>query len=44
MRTILKFDTGKNGFEKMILVLAVMAAVVLFCGGIFLWMTFGARA
>jgi cytochrome b subunit of formate dehydrogenase len=41
MRTILKFDTGKNGFEKMILLLAAMAVVVLLCGGIFLWITFG---
>ena len=36
MRTILKFDTGADGFLKMIYVLAVMAVVVLITGIIFL--------
>ena len=33
---ILKFDTGADGFEKMIYVLGVTAVGVLFFGGYFL--------
>ena len=33
---ILKFDTGADGFEKMIYVLAATAVGVLFLGGYFL--------
>ena len=40
MRTILKFDTGADGFLKMIYVLAVIAVVVLITGIIFLKTTF----
>ena len=40
MRTILKFDTGADGFQKMIYVLAFMAAVVLIAGIIFIKTTF----
>jgi hypothetical protein len=36
MRTILKFDVGKDGFEKMITVLAIFATVTLVAGIIFL--------
>lgn len=36
MKTILKFDTGADGFMKMIYVLAVTAVVVLILGVIFL--------
>jgi hypothetical protein len=36
MKTILKFDTGADGFKKMMLVLAVTAAIVLFFGLYFL--------
>ena len=32
LRTILKFDTGADGFQKMIYVLAVTAIVVLLSG------------
>ena len=35
MRTILKFDVGKDGFEKMITVLAIFATVTLVAGIIF---------
>ena len=40
MKTILKFDTGADGFLKMIYVLAGGALLVLLCGGIFLWFHF----
>ena len=40
MREILKFDTGKDGFEKMIFVLAVTAIAVLILGIIFIRTTF----
>jgi len=36
MRTILKFDTGADGFKKMITVLAVTAVIVLAVGACFL--------
>jgi|GEM_PF-3339700 len=35
MRTILKFDVGKDGFEKMITVLAGFAAATFIAGIIF---------
>ena len=35
MRTILKFDVGKDGFEKMIFVLGVFAAGTIVFGIIF---------
>lgn len=37
MRTILKFDTGADGFKKMIWVLAWSAVLLLVIGGYFLW-------
>jgi len=40
MRTILKFDTGADGFQKMIYVLAFMAVVVLIAGITFIRSTF----
>ena len=40
MRTILKFDTGADGFQKMIYVLAFMAVVVLIAGIILIKTTF----
>lgn len=40
MRTVLKFDTGADGFKKMIYVLAFTAAVVLVAGIIFIQTTF----
>lgn len=40
MRTILKFDTGADGFLKMIWVLIFMGTVVLACGIYFLFTTF----
>lgn len=43
MRTILKFDTGADGFLKMIFTLAVFAIFVLGAGIYFLITTFGAR-
>ena len=36
MKTILKFDTGADGFKKMIIVLGVAAVVVLGVGIYFL--------
>ncbi len=36
MRTILKFDTGADGFKKMMIVLGVAAVVVLGVGIYFL--------
>ena len=36
LRTILKFDTGADGFLKMIYMLAVMCVVVLLAGAYFL--------
>lgn len=36
LRMILKFDTGADGFMKMIYVLAVMSVVTLVCGWSFL--------
>lgn len=41
MRMILKFDTGADGFKKMIYVLGLTAAVVLAFGVYFLVTTFG---
>ena len=43
MRTILKFDTGADGFKKMIYVLAVTAVLVLLLGAYFLLTTFNGR-
>lgn len=40
MRTILKFDTGADGFMKMIHVLAFTAGMVLTAGIYFLAVTF----
>jgi len=40
MRTILKFDTGADGFKAMIYVLAVTAALVIILGIYFLMFTF----
>ena len=40
IRTILKFDTGADGFMKMIRVLIFMSIVVLLCGSYFLLSTF----
>ncbi len=40
LRTILKFDTGADGFLKMIYVLAVTAGAVLIIGAYFLLTTF----
>jgi len=40
MRTILKFDTGADGFRAMIYVLAVTAMIVLILGVYFLITTF----
>lgn len=36
MRTILKFDSGADGFKKMMVVLAVTAVIVLLIGIYFL--------
>lgn len=36
LRTILKFDTGADGFLKMIIILAVFAAILLTIGFFFL--------
>lgn len=36
MRTLLKFDTGADGFKKMMIVLAIVAALVLIFGIYFL--------
>ena len=36
MRTILKFDTGADGFKKMMIVLGVTAVIVLVVGIYFL--------
>ena len=40
MRMILKFDTGADGFKKMIYVLAVSAGLVLVIGVYFLTLVF----
>ncbi len=40
LKTVLKFDTGRDGFEKMIIVLAFMSVVVLVCGIYFLMVVF----
>lgn len=40
MKTILKFDTGADGFQKMIYVLIFMAVVVLVAGIILIVTTF----
>jgi len=44
MKTIVKFDTGADGFLKMIYVLAFMAILLLIVGGYFLLTTFPASA
>jgi hypothetical protein len=36
MKTILKFDTGADGFKKMMIVLAVVSVIVLAAGAYFL--------
>lgn len=38
MKSILKFDTGADGFKKMMVVLAVLACAVLIIGTLFLLM------
>jgi len=43
IKTIFKFDTGKDGFEKMILVLILTAIAVLAIGIYFLWKNFPLR-
>lgn len=40
MRMILKFDTGADGFLKMIYVLAILAVIVLTLGVYFILTTF----
>ena len=40
MRTILKFDTGADGFMKMIYILAATAILVLIAGIYFIIKTF----
>lgn len=40
MRQILKFDTGADGFKRMIYVLAFCAVCVLVLGGIFIMINF----
>ena len=40
-KTVLKFDTGADGFQKMIYVLVFMAAVVLAAGIYFIVANFG---
>ena len=40
MKTILKFDTGADGFQAMMIVLALTAAIVLGLGIYFLVTTF----
>ena len=40
IRMILKFDTGADGFKKMIYVLAVTAAVVLLWGLYFIFVIY----
>ena len=40
LRVILKFDTGADGFQKMIYVLAATAASVLLVGGYFLLLVY----
>jgi ABC-type multidrug transport system permease subunit len=44
LRTILKFDTGADGFMKMIYVLAFCAVVVLLLGIYFIMITFGGNS
>ncbi len=39
-KTVLKFDTGRDGFEKMIIVLAVTSLIVLGLGTYFILTTF----
>lgn len=36
MKTILKFDTGADGFKKMIIVLAITAVIILVLGFYFI--------
>jgi len=40
MKTVLKFDSGADGFQGMIYILAVTAIVVLIAGIYFLIITF----
>jgi hypothetical protein len=40
LKHVMKFDTGADGFQKMIYVLAGCALLTLLCGGIFLYMMF----
>ena len=40
IKNVLKFDTGRDGFEKMILVLAVTSFLVLGLGVYFILTTF----
>lgn len=40
MKKVLKFDVGKDGFEMMILVLAITSSLVLVIGTYFLITTF----
>ena len=40
IRTILKFDVGADGFEKMMIVLAVSAGLVLLAGTYFILFEF----
>jgi hypothetical protein len=40
LKHVMKFDTGADGFQKMIYVLAVSALLTVICGGIFLYMMF----
>lgn len=36
MKTILKFDTGADGFKRMCIVLGICAVALLIIGGLFL--------
>ncbi len=39
-KQIMKFDTGADGFQAMIYVLAIFAVIVLVTGGIFIFTNF----
>jgi len=41
LKTVMKFDSGADGFQGMIYILSVAAVTVLILGAYFLYTTFG---
>jgi len=41
MKEILKFDSGADGFKRIVILMGIIAVLILGLGLFFLWKTFG---